>query len=347
MAFEFLPGDPIAQPGFGRNEFIWPKSGKLQAEFIREFSKQVEGIWSGKFGIFGQAHDPRTDVDFNLKLNVSVIERKEKPIWRVLVSKDPKDAINLRGSVCGPGTHHEPDICAPNKPGDETGSLEISGSLVEPLEMLNAVGDKYKIWFKPDTAKLDLVDILEVRVNDVIKRLRETNSTWSIRITGLCYDDVINAGPSGRRTVHPAIELARERVIRVRNFFEHNGVPRNKITGSINNSYPSPQNGSDKDPGFVDVIMSTQRQSALAHEAGHLFGLGDEYANDAERIGDPLVDEYYIKLIADWGFDVPTRGPSRSIMSNGNTVLPRHYTPFLDVLQQNFSQYEWSLTPNP
>ncbi len=96
------------------------------------------------------------------------------------------------------------------------------------------------------------------------------------------------------------------------------------------------------DPSFfrrVDVrIEHTGRggQNVMAHEFGHILGLGDEYvetANGYNRPAGALAD--HDQLAKDAG--VPTGavvGDDNRIMSTGNSVGPAHYATFADALRQ-------------
>jgi hypothetical protein len=78
------------------------------------------------------------------------------------------------------------------------------------------------------------------------------------------------------------------------------------------------------------------RQNTAAHEAGHMFGLGDEYEDkEAHRLtGDQ--PRHFGDVEAELGTDAANdllAGDSGSIMSVGSRVEPGHYVPFLQALE--------------
>jgi outer membrane protein OmpA-like peptidoglycan-associated protein len=78
------------------------------------------------------------------------------------------------------------------------------------------------------------------------------------------------------------------------------------------------------------------RQNTAAHEAGHMFGLGDEYEDpEAHRLtGDQ--PSHFGDVESELGTDAANdllAGDSGSIMSVGGRVDPGHYVPFLQALE--------------
>jgi hypothetical protein len=81
----------------------------------------------------------------------------------------------------------------------------------------------------------------------------------------------------------------------------------------------------------------TVRQNTAAHEAGHMFGLDDEYEDkEVHRLtGDK--PEHFGDVEAELGTDAANdllAGDSGSMMSVGSRVEPGHYVPFLKALEQ-------------
>jgi hypothetical protein len=89
----------------------------------------------------------------------------------------------------------------------------------------------------------------------------------------------------------------------------------------------------------------TVRQNTAAHEAGHMFGLGDEYEDkEVHRLtGDKPT--HFGDVEAELGTDAANdllSGDSGSMMSVGSRVEPGHYVPFLKALEQVTAK-QWTI----
>lgn len=85
------------------------------------------------------------------------------------------------------------------------------------------------------------------------------------------------------------------------------------------------------DTGF-ESGYSGNRYSVAEHEAGHMFGLPDEYTVYGSQ---PLqgVQTQFTGLVVSAGLNAPTYGEDTSSqMSNGVDVLPQHYVTFWEAL---------------
>jgi hypothetical protein len=85
-------------------------------------------------------------------------------------------------------------------------------------------------------------------------------------------------------------------------------------------------------------------QVIAAHEFGHLFGLGDEYAQpNVRKAGDAAE---HSASAANMGSNGPAGAMVESndnIMSEGGNVRPQHYAVFLDALRKVTGLPEWRL----
>lgn len=105
----------------------------------------------------------------------------------------------------------------------------------------------------------------------------------------------------------------------------------------------------------VDLFVARENsasQMTAAHEAGHMFGLGDEY-EDAKDDDDPSgrgrftgdqpshYDDVRDELGTAAADDVMV-GNNDSIMSHGMEVAPAHYTPFIQQLE-NLTNVQWTI----
>lgn len=338
VEYIFVSGNKTVSPGFGVDAYEWP-SDDAKDEFKNAMSVQAKSVWENTFNLYGIGIS-KTDADRTLSLEIVIEERPLDPLWKIIVGHDPGDETTPAASVCEPGTRHLGSRCVPNPEDEVWGTLAISSALKEPVEMLPENGDEHWIYFKEESAEFAFEHLLPLELHEVISRLK-SQSQWTIRLIGAASPNEIKQEKISDNDPHPAIVLARNRIRKVSDFLEHSGVSSDRISSTIRNPFIQ---GHLDDGAYVILMLSNDRQSTLAHEIGHLIGLSDEYAANDDEIGKPMHSADYIALIEEWGYIVPVLGPSRSIMSRGNTVFPRHFTPFLDLLRKVMPQYEWSLT---
>lgn len=87
------------------------------------------------------------------------------------------------------------------------------------------------------------------------------------------------------------------------------------------------------------------RQNVAAHEAGHMFGLGDEYQDLEEHRLTGDRPSHFGDVESELGTDAANdllAGDSGSIMSVGGRVEPGHYVPFLQALERSTGR-QWTI----
>jgi hypothetical protein len=112
----------------------------------------------------------------------------------------------------------------------------------------------------------------------------------------------------------------------------------------------SPGTGSN---GSVRMGSGVQ-QIVAAHEAGHMFGLGDEYTAPFSGTGGDLGTPVDPGLGGAQGLPEATHENSDTIMSVGDAVRPQHYATFLEALKAVSAMPDWVMgapvpvtPPNP
>ncbi len=87
------------------------------------------------------------------------------------------------------------------------------------------------------------------------------------------------------------------------------------------------------------------QQIVAAHEAGHMFGLGDEYTAPFSGTGGDLGTPVDGNLGPSQGLPGAVAENSDTIMSVGDAVRPQHYATFLEALKAVSELSEWALGP--
>jgi hypothetical protein len=91
----------------------------------------------------------------------------------------------------------------------------------------------------------------------------------------------------------------------------------------------------------------TKGTTTAVHEAGHMLGLGDEYAEGAET-GKPATHSKLVE--AEFGPQKAIiRGKQNpdSLMGSGTKILPEHGVTFLEAIRQIAPETSWHLSPKP
>ncbi len=125
--------------------------------------------------------------------------------------------------------------------------------------------------------------------------------------------------------------------------------------GEVAGSSTTDDNAAQRRQRRVDLIVDSGAAQVIgAHEMGHAFGLGDEYATGSGSMiqgtgaaaGTAASHDGLTKGMTDAsGNSLPgaVNENNDNIMSLGNTVQPQHYSTFHAALQQITSINEWAL----
>jgi hypothetical protein len=87
------------------------------------------------------------------------------------------------------------------------------------------------------------------------------------------------------------------------------------------------------------TIGDGKKQTVVAHESGHMFGLDDEYTGGGAYAAGKKTE--HTDLAAAAGETGAMHAASDSIMSEGSKVRPHHYVTFLDALKVVSGIAEW------
>jgi hypothetical protein len=93
------------------------------------------------------------------------------------------------------------------------------------------------------------------------------------------------------------------------------------------------------------VVGSGVQQVIAAHEAGHMFGLGDEYTTPFSGTGKAPGSPIDGNIGPSQGLPGAVAENTDSIMSVGAAVKPQHYATFLEALKHISAMQEWAIGP--
>jgi hypothetical protein len=93
------------------------------------------------------------------------------------------------------------------------------------------------------------------------------------------------------------------------------------------------------------IVGSGAQQAVAAHEAGHMFGLQDEYTAPFSGTGVALGNPTDPGLGIAQGLPGAVAENTDSIMSVGNAVKPQHYATFLEALKHVSGMSDWAFGP--
>ena len=270
----------------------------------------------------------------------------------------PDDVYPHIGVVHPSGTHSEHHDGTsdrykriPNAPGDEAGQgwLDSKATRENYPEAERAADDpkrrapRQSVYFAIGQSNIDPSS--QATIDGVAHEMHE-NPSWRAELQG-------RASADGDAASNFA--LSRERSASVKSTLEGDGIPSSRIVvqnvgeegGYKGHYWKAKDNDTTARRVDIDLVAGTDQQAA-SHEAGHMFGLGDEYPGKGEAPGGAY-DADYMKLISE-NSELPAEGgPSQgkaktgSIMSEGMEVKNWHYAPFVAALKQITGSNDWTV----
>ncbi len=305
-------------------------SDEERSEYIQNFESSVETAWSEKHELV--LNDPDMDRHRStVHIDVVSVEDPDNAHYRAIVARRRN---NFRSKV--EGTRVELD--------DEDATNSDTNQVTR-ADKFKQVGDFYfdSADLNPDV-EADLVEI-ETFLNDVPEAVRDGDDPIFIEYTG-------RASSEGSRAYNR--QLSERRLTTVQNHINARVTPLTAV------EIPSVQGeeNTERDSKYrrVDVKIDlpttdepeSTTQNTAAHEAGHMFGLGDEYIEEErpdhrfegdhqafhntvrDRIGEDAAEEMLV-------------GNNESIMSHGMNVLRGHYIPFIAAILRITGNDNWNV----
>jgi outer membrane protein OmpA-like peptidoglycan-associated protein len=171
---------------------------------------------------------------------------------------------------------------------------------------------------------------LSAKMDEVVEYLKKEGAGGKhiqMKMTG-------RSTPSGSESFNQ--DLAKRRARNVQDYI-FNHTPPNIMIGSTTEALG--EIGTTDDPAFrrVDVeIIQEGKQNTAAHEAGHMFGLGDEYEDEGKGRFNGDKPNHYDDVKNELGekaADDMITDSSDSIMAGGDVVEAGHYVPFIQAME--------------
>ena len=301
-------------------DFNWTQEEKDKFEF--DFITSVQNAWGGKFKF--RLKDPAfAEYLSNVNVTVFIVDDPKLANTKINALKVPKNAPRFRSFVSGnKATLEKRDPTEPQK------------NKVESHEMVRQIGA-----FGYDSATLttELIDQIS-EITTFLKSDPEPDK-WFLGFTG-------RASSQGDKAYNDALGTRRSEAVRLE-IFKQMGWDDNLVANYITSVRGEKNATSEAKFRRVDVTVTKSanigsqkevEQNVAAHEAGHMFGLGDEYVREtglmenekAKFLGDkPSHHGEVEKFIGKSEADELLIDDSDSIMSVGSTVKKGHYLPFL------------------
>lgn len=286
---------------------------------------EVGKMWSGAHSFFIDKDDWR-DIKAGVSVSIQVTAGDAKfeaaggtdHLQMTAVKSPPADA----GSI---GAFVEDQ----NKGGKIASEMVIADELKE-VKHLN-----YNVQFAANSAEVQPFEIGKLRfIANKFKDSDKNDISNKIQI-------ITKASTTGNKEANE--KLAQKRMDAVNAHLKAFGF---RDTGRVSTRISFAEGAMDT-PEFrgVDIIIgSGEKQNALAHEMGHVFGLDDEYmSGDPKKASDLGKETEHNEQSKKMGGGASVVESNDSIMSNGNEVRKQHYASFGAALNQLTNQ-TWKIS---
>lgn len=301
-----------------RADFTWKAAEKTT--FNQDMVSSIQNAWSGAHRM--QANEPGYEqVSAGVNVEVKLVNDPAKAHCRVTAQKIPAGAPRFRSYVSGDASEATLDWRDPTE--EETDDVDVVFEQAYPF-------DHGKADVAPIQAQLDA--FIQKLDNYPVPNPAFTND-YSVHIVGRST----SSGSSGVND-----RLAERRAQNVQDYIDNNNS-----RGYKRSAWGEGETGTTDADEFRRVDLSIVRddgntQNVAAHEAGHMFGIGDEYQDTEEEddagrgrfAGDEPshYDDVKDELGVGAADDVLV-GNTDSLMASGGEVKKGHYVYFLKSLE--------------
>ena len=304
----------------------WQWSAGDQATFLNAFETMIEQVWDRKF-TFACTRPFWQDLgaDVNVLVGVHGGAKTDQDHMSVTSYKVPDNAtVATTGNV---------GIAYPGAPGNARDqSMVLNSSDVRPRSdislTLNAA-------FETESERLELVSRTDVAVF-----ASKWQSGGTGPVCGTCGKEIRELAGTPINIHVQGYGAEPERTARLR----FSAIVDDLVGGGMTDARTRAVFHFDGEGDQVRLLVGTgQPQVVAAHEAGHMFGLADEYTAPFSGTGSPLGTQVDPGLGQAQGLPAAVAENTDSIMSVGNAVKPQHYATFLEALKKVTAMNDWEL----
>lgn len=326
VKYHFEEGLKSEVLGFESDEYEWDSAAEDQ--FKRRFEKTVESTWSRKYAL----QSPTGTAEVHVEVEV---EESSQPHWHIEARHYPPDAPDSGAFVCGPKAYSALGSCFGNEDPkiDDTGTLVVARTHEVPINVQDLDIGPVQFWF--DSGQSTTAENFARPTVELLKR-----PEWFGELRGFAAPNEVRVMD---RSGQSPIELSRDRVRKAYEAIEDvvcSGHPNvSTCRQDLSKRLRIFAQGLNSDRSFAGKnlvelsVFRNEQIDTLAHEAGHLLGLGDEAADADFPSGSALPSpEYAAQVLELFGIQI-VRHDDDGIMSRGSTVRPWHYVPFLEALR--------------
>lgn len=356
--FSLRPEGPLPKIGelkIMHNVYYEPND-KLEKEdrekFATSFKSAVENSWSDKY-MFHLQEAGFAEYKLRVKVEINEVDQADQAHTRINIHKRADTDDRLRSSVTdaepGGNTKH-------------TAELDYRDPSVETE---NSLDYAEKIWqvgpFDHDDSSLNPEVISDIReVESTLKPLQK-GSDANLLLDERWYVDYIGRTTAiGNKGYNEKLGHSRAKAVE-KQILDDLGRPqaagRTSSQGEKNASNGEQFRRVDVKLWDVDRIFDPTKDktkhNVAAHEAGHMFGLGDEYVDEKppenvrEKFAGDQPSHYDLvkDLMGQEAADELLIQNTGSLMSVGNEIKRGHYVFFLQALNKATGK-NWKIIPN-